>query len=116
MEILPKSLSSYNLNQWLIGEYEKPIIIDVRESSELEIAYFPNTSIHIPMSSVSYESVKSQLKNLNDKKFVILCHRGIRSFRFGKWLLDNDLAIDVWNLDDGIDGWSQNVDDRVPRY
>tara|TARA_Y100000589_G_scaffold313971_1_gene335936 strand:- start:1335 stop:1688 length:354 start_codon:yes stop_codon:yes gene_type:complete len=117
MEIMPKSISSLSLNAWINSEAEKPIIIDVRESLELSLASFPYTDIHMPMSEVTIEFVKSQLKNyLEDRKFVILCHKGIRSYNFGIWLLDNRILREVWNLNDGIDGWSIEVDSKVPRY
>ena len=51
-----------------------------------------------------------------DKKIVVLCHAGIRSYSFGQWSLDNNLIDDIWNLEEGIDGWSKYVDQTIPRY
>ena len=51
-----------------------------------------------------------------DKKFVILCHRGIRSYNFAQWLLENKIVEEVWNLEEGIDGWSIHIDSSIPRY
>ena len=50
------------------------------------------------------------------KKLVVLCHMGIRSYNFGTFLLDNKFVQEVWNLEDGIDGWSKYIDANVPRY
>ena len=112
----PKSIDAYDLQQRLSSSGEKPVIIDVRENMELNIASLPFTEIFIPMSQVSIELVVSELEKYKKKNFVVLCHRGIRSYNFGQWLLDNDIVDEVWNLNEGIDGWSRNIDPRIPRY
>ena len=112
----PKSIDSHSLQKWLSSSVEKPVIIDVREDMELNIASLPFTEIFIPMSQVSIELVKSELKKYRQRKFVVLCHKGIRSYSFGQWLLDNKIVDEVWNLSDGIDGWSRDVDPSIPRY
>ena len=112
----PKSIDSYGLQKWLASLEEKPVIIDVREDMELNIANFPFTEIFIPMSQVSIELVESKLEKFRAKKLVVLCHRGIRSYHFGQWLLDNDIIKEVWNLNEGIDGWSRDIDPSIPRY
>ena len=111
----PKSIDSHGLQKWLSSSVEKPVIIDVREDMELNIASLPFTEIFIPMSQVSIELVASELEKYRKKKFVVLCHRGIRSYNFGQWLLDNQFVNEVWNLSEGIDGWSKDVDPRIPR-
>ena len=112
----PKSIDSYGLQQWLSSFNDKPVIIDVREDMELNIASFPFTEICIPMSQVSIELVESKLEKFREKKFVVLCHKGIRSYHFGQWLLDNKIINEVWNLNEGIDGWSRDIDSSIPRY
>ena len=113
---IPKSLTVFELNNWLNSNKEKPIIIDVRESLEVETASLSFVDIYIPISKVSYEYVSSLISNFPNKKFVILCHRGIRSYNFAQWLIENELAIEVWNLKEGIDGWSIHIDSRISRY
>ena len=116
MKNIPKSLTVFELNNWLNSNKEKPIIIDVRESLEVETASLSFVDIYIPISKVSYEYVYSLISNFPNKKFVILCHRGIRSYNFAQWLIENELAIEVWNLKEGIDGWSIHIDSRISRY
>ncbi len=116
MKYCPKSLSVHDLKDWINSEDEQPIIIDVRETMELEIADFPYTDVHIPMSKVSIDYVFSKLSKYKGKKIVVLCHMGIRSYNFGTFLLDNKFVQEVWNLEDGIDGWSKYIDSNVPRY
>ena len=113
---IPKSLTASNLNDWLNSKKEDPIIIDVRESLEIDIASLPFVDIYIPMSKVSFEYVSSIISKHLNKKFVILCHRGVRSYNFAQWLLETKLVEEVWNLKEGIDGWSIHIDSSVPRY
>ena len=112
----PKSIDAYGLQKWLSSLNDKPVIVDVREYVELNIASFPFTEICIPMSQVSIELVVSELEQYSARKFVVLCHRGIRSYNFGQWLLDNGIVDEVWNLNEGIDGWSRDIDPSIPRY
>ena len=112
----PKSIDAYGLQKWLSSLSEKPVIIDVREDMELSIASFPLAEIYLPISQLSIELVGSELKKFRGKKFVVICHRGIRSYNFGQWLLDNDIVDEVWNLSEGIDGWSRDIDPKIPRY
>tara|TARA_Y100001978_G_C23610629_1_gene393395 strand:+ start:177 stop:527 length:351 start_codon:yes stop_codon:yes gene_type:complete len=112
----PKEINPLTLKSWLDSEIDKPLIIDVRESSELQIARFPYTDLHIPISLVTVNFVKDKLNNFERNKYVILCHRGIRSYNFGNWLLENKFVSEVWNLTEGIDGWSRLVDSKIPRY
>ncbi len=116
MTIAPKSLTSYDLQEWLNSSTEKPIIIDVREAMELEIASFPYTDIHIPMSQVTKEYIHSSLDKYKKRKIVVFCHMGVRSYCFAEFLLDNNYVEQVWNLEGGIDGWSRNIDLAIPRY
>ena len=112
----PKTINAFDLNDWFNSEDEDPIIIDVREDSELEIACFSREFLHIPISKVSFEDVKSKISVVKDKKFVVICHAGIRSYSFGQWSLNNNLINEIWNLEEGIDGWSKYIDQTIPRY
>ena len=116
MTIIPKSLTAHNLYDWLNSENENPIIIDVRENLEISLASMPFVDIYIPMSKISFEYVSSIISQYYDKKFVIICHKGIRSYNFAQWLIDNKLVMEVWNLEKGIDGWSIHIDSSIPRY
>ena len=116
MTSIPKSLTAYNLMDWLNSEDENPILIDVRESAEIDIASLSFVDIYIPISKVSFDDVAAIISNYPNKKFVVLCHRGIRSYSFAQWLIENELVKEVWNLEEGIDGWSIHVDPSIPRY
>ena len=112
----PKNINAFDLNEWFNSEDENPVIIDVREDSELEIANFPGEFLHLPISKLSTDYVKTKISNSKGKKFVALCHAGIRSYNFGLWSLENNLVNEIWNLEEGIDGWSKYIDQNIPRY
>ena len=116
MTNIPKSLTVYDLNDWLNSKSENPIVIDVRESTEIDMASLPFVDVYTPISTVSFDYVSSVISRYPNKQFVILCHRGIRSYNFAQWLLENELVKEVWNLDEGIDGWSIHIDSSIPRY
>ena len=47
---IPKDLSPKELHKWLEKDVLQPIIIDVREEEELEMAKFPSTTFNLPLS------------------------------------------------------------------
>ena len=111
-----KTINAFELNEWFNSEEENPLIIDVREDSELEIACFPKKFIHLPLSKVSAQYVRKKIIEAKEKKFVVICHAGIRSYNFGQWSIENNLFNEIWNLEEGIDGWSKYIDQTIPRY
>ena len=112
----PKNINAFKLNEWFDSEDENPVVIDVREDQELQIASFPMEYLHLPISKVSVEYVKTKISDIKDQKFVVICHAGVRSYNFGQWSLDNNLVNEIWNLEEGIDGWSRYIDQKIPRY
>ena len=114
--IRPRSISATELKHWLIGTGESPVLVDVREQQELDLAPFPGPVLHWPLSQSQawLDRVPGQLAD--GPPVVVLCHAGVRSFHFGLWLLEQIPGLEVWNLEGGIDAWSVQVDPTVPRY
>ena len=112
----PKSINASSLNEWFNSEKEDPVLIDVREHSELEIASFSKEFLHIPISKITFEYVEEIFAGLLDREIVVSCHAGIRSYNFCQWCLDNNFVSEIWNLEEGIDGWSRYIDPSIPRY
>ena len=114
--VQPRPISAPDLQLWLQGDAPSPQVVYVREAQELMMAKFPNEVLHLPLSASSewIETLQSRLAP--DQPVVVLCHAGVRSHHFGLWLLDQAWGLEVWNLEGGIDAWSTQVDDTVPRY
>ena len=112
----PFEVSSGDLNQWILNDSYSLVLVDVREEEELKIAPFSQKVLHLPLSHfASWSKIYKQHLPF-EKRIVVLCLSGIRSWNFGVWLLEQDSRYQVWNLQGGIDAWSQLVDDSVPRY
>ena len=116
MENYPKSINASSLNDWFNSEKEDPVLIDVREKSELEIACFSKEFLHVPISKVTSAYVEEVFAGLFEREIVVACHAGIRSYNFCQWSLDNNFVSEIWNLEEGIDGWSRYIDPSIPRY
>ena len=99
------------LQRWPNGpERDNVVLLDVREQEELEVASVKGVW-HIPMNQVP-----KRLDELpRDKPLVVMCHVGGRSRRVAEFLIGNGFD-HVFNLDGGIDAWSRNVDETIPRY
>ena len=113
---IPNHISAKELLDWFQKDLPMPTLIDVREQNELLLAPFPYPVVHLPLSQASFwlESIVERVPV--GKPVIVICHAGIRSWNFGKWLIDQDLGYEVWNLQGCIDAWSEDVDSSVPRY
>jgi rhodanese-related sulfurtransferase len=85
-------------------------LLDVRTAEELALAQLAGAR-HIPMSELP-----ARLAELNPGEPVaVLCHHGVRSEMAARFLERNGFAA-VCSVTGGIDAWSTEVDDSVPRY
>lgn len=85
-------------------------LLDVREAWETEIARIDRT-INIPMSEVP-----ARVAELDASQPVaVLCHSGGRSAQVANYLSQSGFDR-VANISGGIDAWSSDVDESIPRY
>jgi sulfur-carrier protein adenylyltransferase/sulfurtransferase len=85
-------------------------LIDVREPFEFEIARIDGAQL-IPL-----QELPNRLGDLaRDQEMVIHCHSGTRSAQAVR-LLRREGFTRVYNLDGGIDSWSDEIDPEVPKY
>jgi rhodanese-related sulfurtransferase len=89
---------------------DPPIVLDVREGWERDVASLPGT-VHIPMNEVP-----ARLSELDaGKDIVVMCRSGGRSLQVAQFL-DRQGFRSVANLTGGILAWSQNLDPSIPSY
>lgn len=98
------------LERALSSEAAQPIVIDVREAWEWEIAHIPG-SVLIPLSSLG-----DRLSEIDPRREVVtVCHRGMRS-RTARDLLTAAGYGPVRSLAGGIDAWAEVLDPKMMRY
>jgi len=87
-----------------------PVVLDVREAWELDIARLPDV-LHIPMAQVP-----SRLGELDPaSEIVVMCRSGGRSMQVALFLSRNGFQ-SVANLTGGILAWSRDVDPSINQY
>lgn len=92
------------------GQDPPPLLLDVREDWELEIARLEQ-AVHIPMGEIP-----SRFRELAaDRDIVVLCRSGGRSAIVARFLLQQGYPR-VWNLAGGILAWSEQLDPTLPTY
>jgi adenylyltransferase/sulfurtransferase len=85
-------------------------LIDVREPFEYEIARIDGAKL-IPLGELT-----ERLGELNrERPIVVHCHSGMRSAQAVELLMQRGFT-NVYNLEGGIDAWSDQIDPDVPKY
>ena len=87
-----------------------PMLIDVREAFEIEIAAI-RPHIAIPMGQI-VERIAELDRNT---ELVIVCHSGMRSAQVTSYLRRQGYER-VRNLAGGVDQWAREVDPAMARY
>lgn len=87
-----------------------PLVLDVREAWELEIARLPDV-VHIPMNEIPDR--RSELDP--SQEIVVMCKSGGRSMRVAQYLASLGFN-KVHNLAGGILAWSAEIDSNVQPY
>ncbi len=88
---------------------DSPVIVDVREDWERDIAAVDGT-VNIPLQTLPDRAAELP----KDRPLLIMCHHGGRSARATAWLRQN--GYEATNLDGGIDAWAEQVDPAIARY
>ncbi len=88
------------------------LLLDVRTPGEYETAKIEGSTL-IPMGEIGDRI--SELESYRDRLIVVHCHHGGRSLQITHALRQNGFA-KVQNMAGGIEQWSLEIDDSVPRY
>lgn len=104
-----KQLTAAQLKE-MLDAGKKLTLLDVREPQEWDIAHLPGAK-HIPLNDVPDRM--NELDTADD--IVVYCHHGMRSAKAIGFLQKMGFE-KLSNLAGGIDAWSINVDESVPRY
>jgi rhodanese-related sulfurtransferase len=89
---------------------QAPILLDVREPWELEIARL-DAAVHIPMGEIP-----SRFRELApENEIVVMCRSGGRSAQVARFLQQQGYQR-VWNLGGGILAWADELDPSLPSY
>jgi rhodanese-related sulfurtransferase len=89
---------------------EQPLVIDVREDWELQLARIPDV-VHVPMNQIP-----ARLSEFSrEAETIVMCHAGGRSLQVAHFLANQGFT-NVANLSGGISAWSERVDATVPQY
>ena len=110
-QIRPSQLSDWLVNARTHGQ---PVVLDVREPSELQIASIKADGFEL--LTIPMGVIPSRLNELDPEQPVAcLCHHGGRSMQVASFLKARGFA-HVANIAGGIHAWSAEVDPGIPRY
>jgi rhodanese-related sulfurtransferase len=101
------------LTHWAQTQAQRPVLLDVREAWELQIASAQIEAmdcVHMPM-----QTIPARLDELDKSRpIACLCHHGSRSMQVAAFLEKH--GFEVANVSGGIHAWSVQVDPTIPVY
>jgi len=105
-----------DLNAWLaqLGPDAKPVVLDVREPAELQIASVKPEGfalVTMPMGSVPVRLAELDA----DQPIACLCHHGGRSMQVAQFLAHQGFS-QVANIAGGIHAWAAERDPTLATY
>ncbi len=95
--------------QDLMARGEKLFLLDCREPWEHKVARIEGAEL-IPMREIAAKVEKIP----RDCQVVVYCHHGQRSLAVALWM--RQAGFEALSLNGGIDRWSTEIDEAVPRY
>ncbi len=107
-EAIP-GISAHELKQKMDAR-EAFDLIDVREPFEYEIARIEGAKL-IPLREIAGRADELQ----REQTIVVHCHSGGRSAEAVRLLQQRGFT-NIYNLEGGIDAWSDQIDPSVPKY
>jgi len=88
------------------------VLIDCRRDEEFDAVRIDGVEL-FPLDDIG--SMLDELEPLRDKPIVIHCHTGVRSLKAAAFLRAQGFE-DARSMAGGIDLWSIDIDQSVPRY
>jgi rhodanese-related sulfurtransferase len=110
-QVSPRQLAAWASQH---ADQGRLLVLDVREPAELQIASVRPDGFDL--LTVPMHDVPGRLNELDpDRPIACLCHHGGRSQQVAHFLLQRGFSC-VANVAGGIDAWSTELDQVVPRY
>lgn len=104
-----REITPRDLQKLLEPALHRPLLLDVREPWEAEIAQIPG-SLLIPL-----RSLPQRLQEIpKGRDLAIYCHHGMRSLSAGAFLAGHGYT--VMSLAGGIDLWAREIDSTIATY
>jgi len=108
------SISVIELKSLLDGSADDLVLLDVRNPAEAEVAVIPG-AVLIPLATIKSGEAIERIRGLAESgRVYVHCKLGGRSAQAVELLAQQ--GITATNVDGGIDAWSVQVDQAVPRY
>ncbi len=105
-----RELGAVELKTYLDTATAQPLLLDVREPWEFEIAHLEGALL-VPM-----RTIPGKVPELDpDRDTVVICHHGIRSRQVCRFLQSQDFS-QLINLRGGVEEWAREVDNRMATY
>jgi rhodanese-related sulfurtransferase len=101
-----------------LADGEAFVLLDVRESYELDAASLPPEYVTpVPLSQLAEQQLAAlpPAAREQDTPIAVLCHHGIRSAQVTLWLRQQGWT-NVVSVDGGIDAYAREIDSTVGSY
>jgi monothiol glutaredoxin len=105
----PPAIQSLSVEE-AAAKLDQFILVDVRPAHARALAPFPHS--HRVLDEDSHDELAALAK---DTRMAFLCHHGVSSRQAAEHFRGLGFT-HLYNIEGGIDAWSERVDSRIPRY
>ncbi len=110
-EPIPLEIEVAHAKQLVEGP-DEVLLVDCRQPHEHEYCRIDGARL-IPMRQLPAEV--GSLGSWRERPIIVHCHHGKRSLQVVSWLREQGFPY-AQSMSGGIDRWSLEIDERVPRY
>ena len=108
----PLEISVVDTAAALRGPGPRPLLLDCRTPEEHATSRIAG-AVLIPMQELPDRV--GELAAHKAAPLIVHCHHGMRSLRVATWLRDQGFAL-AQSMRGGIDAWTDEIDQSVPKY
>lgn len=88
------------------------LLLDCRNQNEYDFVHIDGCTL-IPMGELQQRI--TELDSFREKRIVVYCHIGGRSFQVASWLRKQGFS-QTQSMAGGVEAWAEQIDPKLPRY
>jgi len=115
LQLRPSQVVDWARQQGLTLTGERPVLLDVREPWEIQLAAVPQPT-DLDVMLMPMRAIPARYLELDrNRPVACMCHHGVRSMQVAHFLHQQGFQ-HIVNVTGGINAWAMELDPTIPVY